>query len=129
MENMKAAILTDVQKFEIKQVPMPKIEETDDILVKVLACSICGTDVGFYKNPVKAFRSVPSRDNFIFSLFRFRLRKYEKFGELRAKLPKNRYFCTMKFTLITGASSGIGLAYAEQFAAKEALKLMGESKN
>ena len=29
---------------------------------------------------------------------------------------KIRYFCTMKFTLITGASSGIGLCYAEQFA-------------
>ncbi len=34
------------------------------------------------------------------------------------KFPKNRYFCAMKFTLITGASSGIGLCYAEQFAAK-----------
>ena len=33
-------------------------------------------------------------------------------------MPKNRYFCAMKFTLITGASSGIGLCYAEQFAAK-----------
>lgn len=46
------------------------------------------------------------------------MRKYEKFGELRAKLAKNRYLRGMKFTLITGASSGIGLCYAEQFAAK-----------
>lgn len=62
MKNMKAAILTDVQKFEIKQVPMPKIEETDDILVKVLACSICGTDVGFYKNPeTKSYGSMIGR--------------------------------------------------------------------
>ena len=37
---------------------------------------------------------------------------------MRPLLPKNRYFCAMKFTLITGASSGIGLCYAEQFAAK-----------
>ena len=31
---------------------------------------------------------------------------------------KNRYFCAMIFTLITGASSGIGYCYAEQFAQK-----------
>ena len=31
---------------------------------------------------------------------------------------KNRYFCIMIFTLITGASSGIGYCYAEQFAQK-----------
>ena len=37
---------------------------------------------------------------------------------MRPKFAKNRYLRGMKFTLITGASSGIGLCYAEQFAAK-----------
>ena len=37
---------------------------------------------------------------------------------MRAILAKNRYLRSMKFTLITGASSGIGLCYAEQFAQK-----------
>lgn len=51
MEMMKAAILTEAEKFEIQQVAKPKIEAEDEILVRVLVCSICGTDVSFYKNP------------------------------------------------------------------------------
>lgn len=42
---MKAAILTDWNKFEVQEVPKPQITEDDEILIKVLVCSICGTDV------------------------------------------------------------------------------------
>jgi len=35
--------------LEIKEKPEPKIEKDDDVKIKVLAASICGTDVSIYK--------------------------------------------------------------------------------
>lgn len=48
---MKAVIYADVAKYEIKEVPVPEIKCDTDMLVKVLACSICGTDVHIMANP------------------------------------------------------------------------------
>ena len=45
METMKAALLKGPSHFEIGQVPKPRITEPDEVLIKVLVCSICGTDV------------------------------------------------------------------------------------
>lgn len=44
---MKALVLTDYFKFEYKDVPMPEYGD-DEVLVKVGACSICGSDVHGY---------------------------------------------------------------------------------
>lgn len=48
---MRAAILKDIDRYEVEMVPTPKIEQNDEVLIKVLVCSICGTDVNFTKNP------------------------------------------------------------------------------
>ena len=40
---MKACVLKDVKTFEVRDVPVPKLED-DEILLKVSACSICGSD-------------------------------------------------------------------------------------
>ncbi|SET18338.1 L-iditol 2-dehydrogenase [Natronincola peptidivorans] len=44
----KAAVLTDIQKIEVKEFPIPTISE-DEILVKVEGCGVCGTDLHEYK--------------------------------------------------------------------------------
>lgn len=44
-ETMRAAILKDVAHFEVEQVPKPRITGPDEVLIKVLVCGICGTDV------------------------------------------------------------------------------------
>jgi alcohol dehydrogenase groES domain protein len=44
---MKALVLTDYFKFEYKDVPLPEYGD-DEVLVKVGACSICGSDVHGY---------------------------------------------------------------------------------
>lgn len=41
---MKALELVEYEKFEYKEVPLPEIAE-DEVLVKVAACGICGSDV------------------------------------------------------------------------------------
>lgn len=42
------AMLTGIEKFEIKEYPMPVVGD-DDILVKVEGCGVCGTDAHEYK--------------------------------------------------------------------------------
>ncbi len=44
---MFAAYLEDVKKFEVKEVPVPKCG-SDEVLLKVMACAICGTDLRIF---------------------------------------------------------------------------------
>ncbi len=44
----KVAMLTSLEKFEIKEFPMPTVGD-DDILVKVEGCGVCGTDAHEFK--------------------------------------------------------------------------------
>ena len=44
----RVAMLTGIEKFEIKEYPIPEIGD-DDMLVKVEGCGICGTDAHEYK--------------------------------------------------------------------------------
>lgn len=47
----KVAMLTAIEKFEVKEFPIPEVGD-DDILVKVEGCGICGTDAHeFRKDP------------------------------------------------------------------------------
>ena len=50
-EKMRAAILTAPNKFEVKEVDKPQITAPDEVIAKVLVCSICGTDVSLSTNP------------------------------------------------------------------------------
>ena len=42
---MKACVLKDVSTFEVKEVERPTLMEDDEVLLKVTACSICGSDL------------------------------------------------------------------------------------
>ncbi len=44
----KVAVLTGLEKVEIKEYPIPELGD-DDILVKVEGCGVCGTDAHEYK--------------------------------------------------------------------------------
>lgn len=44
----KVAMLTGLEKFEVKEYPMPEVGD-DDVLVKVEGCGVCGTDAHEFK--------------------------------------------------------------------------------
>jgi len=46
---MKAAALTGIRRMEIIDVPEPRIEKDDDVLLKVEMVGICGSDVHYYE--------------------------------------------------------------------------------
>jgi len=48
-ETMKAAVLTAPGRFEIQQVPRPEIAP-EEVLIRVRACGICGTDLRIYRH-------------------------------------------------------------------------------
>ena len=50
MNQMKACVLKDVKTFEVREVPVPELKD-DEILLKVSACSICGSDPTMSGNP------------------------------------------------------------------------------
>ncbi len=47
-EKCRAAVLTDIEKIELKEYPIPAIGD-DDMLVRVEGCGICGTDAHEFK--------------------------------------------------------------------------------
>lgn len=55
MENMKAVIFKDIGQFEVTERPVPQIEKDNDILIKILAASICGTDMHILADPPEYF--------------------------------------------------------------------------
>jgi (R,R)-butanediol dehydrogenase/meso-butanediol dehydrogenase/diacetyl reductase len=45
MEKMKALVFKDVGKIFLEEIPIPKVKEPDDVLLKVKAVGICGSDI------------------------------------------------------------------------------------
>ena len=45
METMKALVFRDVGKIELCELPIPKVTKPDDVLTKVSAVGICGSDI------------------------------------------------------------------------------------
>ena len=45
METMKAIVLKDAGDISYQQIPIPQVKEPDDVLLKIRAVGICGTDI------------------------------------------------------------------------------------
>ena len=46
---MEAAVLTALKEFTVQKVPLPTVSE-GEILIKVIACSVCGSDVRIFNH-------------------------------------------------------------------------------
>lgn len=45
---MKAAVFYKKEDLRIEDIPMPKVKNEDDVVIKVRACGICGTDMHIF---------------------------------------------------------------------------------
>jgi L-iditol 2-dehydrogenase len=45
---MKAMVLTGIRKMEMRDAPVPRIKRKDDVLVRMVAVGVCGSDVHYY---------------------------------------------------------------------------------
>lgn len=59
-KNMKAAVFYGKQDIRIEDIPMPKVGD-DDVLIRVKACGVCGTDVHIYHGDQGSADVVPPR--------------------------------------------------------------------
>jgi len=50
-QQMDAVVFSELGRYEITTRPIPQIKNPQDVLVKILAASICGTDVHILHNP------------------------------------------------------------------------------
>ena len=48
---MKAVIFERPGQYAVVDKPIPKIRQSNEMLVRIDACSICGTDMQILKNP------------------------------------------------------------------------------
>ena len=55
---MRAAVFKGKNKIDIESVPMPKLGD-EDVLIKVMACGICGTDIHIYNGEEGAAATNP----------------------------------------------------------------------
>ena len=46
---MKAMFLTDLRQMELREIPEPAIEKDTDVLLKIEAAGVCGSDVHYYE--------------------------------------------------------------------------------
>ncbi|MCF6176518.1 MAG: alcohol dehydrogenase catalytic domain-containing protein [Victivallaceae bacterium] len=49
MKTMQAMMLTGIRKMEMLEAPMPEIVDDKDVLVKMVAVGVCGSDVHYYQ--------------------------------------------------------------------------------
>jgi len=45
---MKAALLTGIRQFEVRQVPEPQIVRPTDVLIRIKMVGVCGSDIHYY---------------------------------------------------------------------------------
>jgi threonine dehydrogenase-like Zn-dependent dehydrogenase len=45
MNTMKALVFKKIGKISLEKIPVPRVSQSDQVLIKVAACGICGTDV------------------------------------------------------------------------------------
>ena len=60
-QTMRASILKDWNHFEVERIPVPEIGKPDEMIAKVLVCSICGTDVNLSSKPGSSYGEMRGR--------------------------------------------------------------------
>jgi threonine dehydrogenase-like Zn-dependent dehydrogenase len=45
MKKMKALVFKKIGKIELEELPVPKVKEPTDVVIKIAACGICGSDI------------------------------------------------------------------------------------
>src|SRR4051794_26763374 len=50
-ETMRAVVFEGAGRFAVRDVPRPTVQREDDVLLRVDACGICGTDLHIVEDP------------------------------------------------------------------------------
>lgn len=58
-ERMKAAVYHGIGDLRIEEVPVPRVTKPSEVLIKIIECSICGTDVHIMKVP-PTYEAIPN---------------------------------------------------------------------
>lgn len=59
-KKMKAAVFKEAKKpLEVMEVNKPEIEKDDEVIIRVLACGLCHTDLGYIDYGVPTFKKPP----------------------------------------------------------------------
>lgn len=65
METMKEVVITKPRAYEVREVPIPEIENDYDVLVRMKAAGVCGSDGHLFhgSNPCSTYPRIPGHEN------------------------------------------------------------------
>ena len=46
---MKAAFLTGIRRIDVRDIPAPKLQRPEDVLLRVVSAGVCGSDLHYYR--------------------------------------------------------------------------------
>ncbi|MCH3917859.1 MAG: alcohol dehydrogenase catalytic domain-containing protein [Spirochaetia bacterium] len=62
---MKEVIITQPHEFEVREVPVPELEQETDVLIEMKAAGVCGSDHHIFQgsNPCSSYPRIPGHEN------------------------------------------------------------------
>lgn len=62
---MKEVVIIGPHKYEIREVPIPELANENEVLIKMKAAGVCGTDQHIYhgRNPCSTYPRIPGHEN------------------------------------------------------------------
>ena len=64
-EMMKAVMITEPHKYEVREVPVPELQNEDEVLIQMKSAGVCGSDHHIYHglNPCASYPRIPGHEN------------------------------------------------------------------
>lgn len=65
MKTMKEVVIVEPHKAEIREVPIPELENEDEVLIQMKSAGVCGSDHHIYHglNPCSTYPRIPGHEN------------------------------------------------------------------
>lgn len=64
-KTMRCVVIPEPHKFEVRQVPVPELQNEDEVLIQMKSAGVCGSDHHIYHglNPCSTYPRIPGHEN------------------------------------------------------------------
>lgn len=64
-ETMRCVVIPEPHKFEVREVPVPELQNEDEVLIQMKSAGVCGSDHHIYHglNPCSTYPRIPGHEN------------------------------------------------------------------
>lgn len=64
-ETMRCVVIPEPHKFEVREIPVPELQNEDEVLIQMKSAGVCGSDHHIYHglNPCSTYPRIPGHEN------------------------------------------------------------------